>query len=89
MYAVAVELDFMEPLVAGRRLSFQRGELRLDESRHFRRDGRLNNSPRTLGHHPTQKASLPRNPLKNGAELISWLSAGVSIWTIRIRTPSM
>jgi hypothetical protein len=28
---VTVELDFMEPLVAGRRLGLQRGQLRLDE----------------------------------------------------------
>jgi hypothetical protein len=37
---VAVELDFMDPLVAGRRLCLQRGHLRFDESRHFRRRGR-------------------------------------------------
>jgi hypothetical protein len=41
---VAVELDFVEPLVAGRRLGLQRGQLRLDESRHCRRGGRRNNS---------------------------------------------
>jgi hypothetical protein len=59
---VAVELDFMEPLVAGGRLGLQRGKLRPDESRHCRRGGHRNNSPRTLDHHATQKASLLRNP---------------------------
>src|SRR3984885_1952448 len=48
---VTVELDFVEPLVAGRRLGLQRGQLRLDEPRHFRRGGRRNHSPRTFRHH--------------------------------------
>lgn len=59
---VTVELDFMEPPVAGRRLGLQRGQLRFDESRHFRRGGRRDNSPRTLGHRSTQKASLTSKP---------------------------
>ena len=58
----AVELDFMEPLVAGRRLGLQHGQLRLDEPRHFRRGGYRNDSSSTLDHHSTQNASLPRNP---------------------------
>jgi len=44
---VAVELDFVKPLVAGRRLGLQRGQLRLDDSRHCRRGGRRNNSTPT------------------------------------------
>src|SRR5437660_6807908 len=34
---VTVELDFMEPLVAGRRLGLQHSQLGLDEPRHLRR----------------------------------------------------
>ena len=59
---VTVELYFMKPLVAGRRLGLQRGQLRLDEARHFRRGGVRNDCTRSLGHHSTQNASLPRNP---------------------------
>jgi hypothetical protein len=60
--AIAVELNLMEPLVAGRRLGLQRSELRLYESGHFRRGGRRNDYTRTLDHHSTQNASLPKNP---------------------------
>ena len=59
---VTIELNFMEPLVAGRRLGLQRSQLRLDERRHFRRGGCRNDSTRRLGHHSTQNASLPSNP---------------------------
>ena len=59
---VTVELDFVKPLVAGRRLGLQSGQLRLDEPRHFRGGGCRNDFARTLGHHSTQNASLPKNP---------------------------
>ena len=36
LHPVAVELDFMEPLVARRRLGFEGGELGFDESGHRR-----------------------------------------------------
>ena len=65
---VAVELDFMKPLVAGRHLGLQRGQLRLDESRHFRRGGRRNNAPRTLAHHATQNGQLTEKPLRKHAD---------------------
>jgi hypothetical protein len=49
--SIAVEFDFMEPLVAGRCPSFEGGELRFDESGHRRFFGRNPNSTHTLGHH--------------------------------------
>ena len=47
---VTVELDFMEPLVAGRRAGLQRGQLRFDEPRHFCRGARHTGCTHTLGH---------------------------------------
>jgi hypothetical protein len=34
--AIAIEFDFVEPLIAGRRFGPQRGQLRLDEAGHIR-----------------------------------------------------
>jgi hypothetical protein len=50
LYPIAVELDFMEPLVARWRFGFKGGELGLDESGHLRFLGRRP-TVHTLGHH--------------------------------------
>lgn len=66
---VAVEFDFMEPSVVGRRSGFEGGELGCDASGHLRLLGRRPNATHTLGHYFLKRKLTTKTAITKAAAI--------------------